>query len=219
MILWFDRKQNVLTKPLTDPKPILFEHEQDHHNAVDFDQRPKEEPAHPSGTVSSMREVDKPVKHEISHTSGFARHSILLMSDEELGSTPISVLMSQYGEADGGGSCAGDFGNELVNRWRKTKARTCGGTDADLASVKSSNPNKLATSLDCHLVQQTRHHGGGDQLCLYQNVMVNMALFNDETLTTKVVKEYVQTMHAKQPYIQFPKGFIQGMLFLCWIYY
>jgi hypothetical protein len=134
---------------------------------------------------------------------GFQNHTILTLSDAEFMATSIDVLMKTYGESDGGGSCSGDFGNELVNRWRDRKASVC----------NQNNPiqeNKLNTHIDCHLVQQTRHHGGGDQLCVLSNVMVNMGLFNDDKLTTSVIETYVKTVHAQQPYIKFPQDFIQG---------
>ncbi len=38
-----------------------------------------------------------------------------------------------------------------------------------------------------------------------------MALFDQADLTTAVVKKYAETRHFKQPYIPFPKGFVQGM--------
>ena len=67
-------------------------------------------------------------------------------------------MMSWYGEAAGGGTCAVDFGNSLVDRWRKERKPYC----------RSSGPSqaKGASEIDCYLVQQTRHHGSGDNLCV-----------------------------------------------------
>lgn len=140
--------------------------------------------------------IRKPV-----HLPGAGDHRILQLSDEELRSTPISTMMSWYGEANGGGSCAGDFGNQLVKRWRSTKSSYCKPTDT---------PSDLHSSIDCYLVHQTRHHGTGDNLCHMKNVAVDLQLFRDPSKTTPVIEEYVRTRHMKQPYVPFPRGFVQG---------
>jgi len=107
-------------------------------------------------------------------------------------------MMSHYGEADGGGSCASDFGNQLVSRWRGTKRRNCG-DDASLSKI------------DCFLVRQTRHHGNGDNLCLMRNVSVDLGVFTQRAVTRGVIQEYVKTSHMKQPYVAFGKGFVKGV--------
>ena len=70
----------------------------------------------------------------------------------------------RYGEADGGGSCADDFGNALVNRWRATKQTYCAPTAED--SQGQGQGEAVRSEIDCYLVHQTRHHGGGDNLCV-----------------------------------------------------
>lgn len=110
--------------------------------------------------------------------------------------------MGWYGQAEGGGSCAEDFGNNLVMKWRATKKTFC--------HPKPNTKAAMNTKVDCYLVHQTRHHGNGDNLCVYNNVAVNMQVFNDEQLTTSVIEKYVNTRHAKQPYLPFPRGFITG---------
>ena len=67
----------------------------------------------------------------------------------------------RYGEADGGGSCAGDFGNALVKRWRDTKKTYCAPTVPE-----SEGGGGVRSEIDCYLVHQTRHHGNGDNLCV-----------------------------------------------------
>ena len=52
-------------------------------------------------------------------------HPILYLSEADYKTTSVAEHMSKYGEALGGGTCAGDFGNTLVNRWRDTKQETC----------------------------------------------------------------------------------------------
>ena len=60
--------------------------------------------------------------------------------------------MSWYGQARGGGSCDGDFGMPLVERWRQGAKECCVPQGDD------------ATSITCHLAHQTRHAGDGDQV-------------------------------------------------------
>lgn len=130
-------------------------------------------------------------------------HYILGLSDFEFDSKKVSDLMIPYGEADGGGSCQQDFGNSLVNRWRERRTSYC-----------SHNPkvtnSKSASSIDCFLVSQTRHAGHGDNLCLLQNVKMDMHVFADQRVTNETVKDYVESNHWHQPYIHFEKGFLSG---------
>ena len=58
-----------------------------------------------------------------SHYNG--EHFILSLSDDELQTLTFDQLMAPYGESDGGPSCSGDFGNQLVNRWRDAKKEYC----------------------------------------------------------------------------------------------
>lgn len=135
------------------------------------------------------------------------KHPILFLSDEDFASTTVGEMMSWYGEADGGGTCAKDFGNELAERWRQTKKANCRNGDAP----SSITTDKIENSrMDCYLVQQTRHHGGGDNICHMQSVSVNVGQFADEAITTPVVETYVDTRHAIQPYIPFKRGFIKA---------
>jgi hypothetical protein len=70
--------------------------------------------------------------------------------------------------------------------------------------------DNVQTAVDCYLVRQTRHHGNGDNLCLMTNVAVNMGLFGDDRVTRPVVQHYVDTQHNDQPYVHWPKGFVQA---------
>lgn len=152
---------------------------------------------------------------------GGAKHPILRLSDADFRNTPVDVQFAWYGEAQGGGSCAGDFGTSLINRWRSVKQTYC--AKAHSAATDSANdaPNNrgggsdksnkdLGSSIDCYLVHQTRHHGNGDNLCHMRNVAVDLSLFADDSKTRSVIQKYVDTRHAVQPYIKFPKGFIEG---------
>lgn len=150
----------------------------------------------PVSTTASP-ESPRSRRHDLPGAQG-GKHFILELSDDEYDSIPLSTMMEHYGEADGGGSCEMDFGNKLVRRWRATRARNC----------EPSSP--AASVIDCFLVRQTRHHGNGDNLCLMSNVSVDLELFANRATTRRVVKEYVETTHMKQPYVPFPRGFVKG---------
>jgi hypothetical protein len=95
-------------------------------------------------------------------------HRILFLNDTMHENTPINVMMSWYGEANGGDSCSSDFGNELINRWRDVKKPYCS------ATAKTGSKINEQSSIDCFLVHQTRHYGEGDNLCLMKNVALNI---------------------------------------------
>ena len=137
------------------------------------------------------------------NTPTLQRHKILTLSDIDLSTISFDVMMSWYGEADGGGTCAGDFGNKLINRWRRTKETYCTSQNSTSAAASSSR-------IDCYLVRQTRHGGEGDNLCVMQNVSVNMGLFGDDNETAKIINNYVQTKHHQAAYLKPKLGFIQG---------
>jgi EGF domain-specific O-GlcNAc transferase len=133
---------------------------------------------------------------------GADEHPILRLSDEVLRNTPFDRLMAPYGEADGGGSCSKDFGNELVNRWRDQRKKNCNPTNQGIGALHSS--------IDCFLVSQTRHHGNGDNLCLLENVAVDLKSFGQDSFTYPIIEEYVRTQHMRQPYPKFSTGFIKA---------
>lgn len=139
----------------------------------------------------------------ISNGGGFEGHNILKMSDDDFYSTTIDVMMSSYGEANGDGTCSLDFGNSLVNNWRNKIETYC-------RKAANLQPTSLGSSVSCALVHQTRHHGEGDNLCVMEKVSVNLGVFGDETITSNVVKHYVDTRHNDQPYVPFPLGFVRA---------
>ena len=164
---------------------------------------------------------------------GAADHPILRLSDEQLRVLPLDEMMGWYGEADGGGSCAGDFGNQLIKRWRDTKESYCVQANYSMSSMtsvsavsaaaaaaaagslrggggKSPTTPVLGSSIDCYLVHQTRHHGSGDNLCHMRNVALDLKVFGDDAQVRPVVQKYVRTKHMAQPYVPFRPGFLQG---------
>lgn len=168
---------------MEDPLPVI---------SPKIDAAPKEAP---SEEIPSTDKQNLP---------GATEHPILRLDDETLKATSIDVLMADYGESDGGGSCFQDFGNNLITRWRDTKRDYCP------RKAESGNQNKLNSHIDCYLVHQTRHHGNGDNLCLMENVALDLSKFDDTDFTTPVMRNYVNTKHMKQPYPPFPKGFLVG---------
>jgi hypothetical protein len=93
---------------------------------------------------------------------GGAGHKILSLSDERFRNIPVNEQMSWYGQADGGGSCAGDFGNDLITRWRATKQAYCpanrvassgpdGGADTGDSCVRNDSANKFSGATACTL--------------------------------------------------------------------
>lgn len=96
-----------------------------------------------------------------------------------------------------GYNCPSDFGNALVDRWRNTRKTYC--------DTKSDS-----SSIDCFPVKQTRHYGGGDNLCILKDISMNVGLFGNDEVVTPVIETYVQTVHEVLPYIHYPKGFIRS---------
>jgi len=142
-------------------------------------------------------------------------HRILSLSEEDFLRTPVSEMMSWYGETNGVGSCNNDFGNSLVNRWRDTKQSYCTPTQGRSVESKSKSapvgPSSIGdtfSNIDCYLVRQTRHAGGGDNICVMKDVSVNMGYYGNDQAMGDVVQKYVGSRHRYQPYVPFPKGFI-----------
>lgn len=52
---------------------------------------------------------------------GALEHPILQLSDEKFRTTPVSEMFEWYGQADGGGTCAEDFGYKLIGSYNVTK--------------------------------------------------------------------------------------------------
>ena len=72
---------------------------------------------------------------------------------KEFRSSPVSQLLSHYGEAEGPQNCPGDFGNRLVEKWKATKREVCRGP------TTTRRDNTITSSaIDTYLVHQTRHH-------------------------------------------------------------
>lgn len=124
------------------------------------------------------------------------------MSLDEIRDTSIDMLMSSYGEAEGGPTCGADFGNQLIKRWRDTREVNC--------APSGNSDNKLNSKIDCFLMHQNHHHGNGDNLCLMENVAMDLGVYGHDQFTRSIIDHYVQTRHADQPYPKFPSGFITG---------
>lgn len=123
-----------------------------------------------------------------------ATHSILFLSDSAFRSTKVSDLMLPYGGAEGGGSCSGDFGNDLVTRWRNSRIDVCSGTSSGIA---------------CYPIKQTRHAGVCDNLCVMHGVALDISVFADDRSTAAAVRQYVATKHMAQPYLKPATGTVR----------
>ena len=150
---------------------------------------------HPDGAAGGLAAVGSPGLTG----PGVAEHPILALDEAAFRSTPMDALMAQYGTSGGGGTCDGDFGMGLIERWRGTGAPYCQGRSA------------TSTNLKCYLVHQTKHHGGGDQLCLGTNVRVDYgrAGFADDSVTGAVVRNYIATKQGQRVGtlgIEYPAG-------------
>lgn len=203
-------------------------------NTIKFDASSRSKPVHPQ-TLHSVRAKES-IHINSDHTQTFSssgntgdsnmvhfnenkystvkifseEHPILRLSEAEFIKTPVHEMMKWYGRgATGGGTCEIDFGNGLIDKWRNTKDSYC---KSKSQSVPTSHrrDNMGSSSIDCYLIKQTRHHGGGDNICTMHNVSVNMGHFGNSEATSYTVTEYVRTKHRVQPYMKFPKGFIEA---------
>lgn len=134
---------------------------------------------------------------------GASKHPILRMDIQTFRKTSVDVLMAPYGEAEGGPTCGDDFGNSLIRRWRETRKTNCAAS-----STGAGSQSPLNSKIDCFLMRQHHHHGNGDNLCLMENVAVNMGIYGDDSFTRPIIDHYVHTRHAAQPYPAFPRGFL-----------
>jgi hypothetical protein len=156
-------------------------------------------------------EVKESTKTQRKSFPGAQKHRILTLSDDDFEFTKVNEMMSWYLDEETSSSvssfnCPGDFGNALVNRWRNTKQIYC----KSPGSLSIPNSKPVDSSITCYPVKQTRHFGGGDNLCLLQDISMNVGIFGQERITTPVIRRYVDTVHERLPYISFPNGFIRS---------
>jgi hypothetical protein len=169
----------------------------------------------PQQIVKSSNLRRPPASSSSSSLPGAKEHKILTLSDEEFDHTRVSEMMSWYSDSQTisgqGFNCPSDFGNALVNRWRETKKTYCAPTvsyDSQVFGSSSSEP--IQSSIDCYPVKQTRHHGGGDNLCHLKDISMNVGLFGQDRVVDPVIQRYVDTIHEVLPYVHYPKGFVRS---------
>jgi hypothetical protein len=159
-------------------------------------------PADP--TSSSSHSL--PLHHSLS-LPGATKHKILTLTDNEFDDTKVSEMVLWYSDSETtsgqGFNCPGDFGNALISRWRGTRRSYC-------ASDGSPSASTVSSSIDCYPIKQTRHYGGGDNLCHLHGISMNVGLFGQEHITSPVIQRYVETIHEVLPYVHYPKGFIRS---------
>ena len=120
-------------------------------------------------------------------------------------SAPVSSMIEGYGPPTAGQAgtqertCDEDFGNALVARWRAAgrewcapvgapkRAQALGGSES---KSESGGGNEAGGSrITCYFVRQSEHGGDGDNLCVMENVAVNLGVFGDEAITGKVMRD------------------------------
>ena len=187
-----------------------------------------------------MAEVELSLKPEPAQASliewSLKEHSILSMRDSELEVANLYELVQLYERAldslenphnhnakrppDETKSCIEDFGSELISRWRLKKQSYCVPSQQVFYIIFLYHPDhdlqediqglKLNSGADCYLMSQSNHQGGGDNLCLFQNITVAIDIFRNDSLTRETIESYVNTKHRRQPYLTFPPNFIFG---------
>lgn len=126
--------------------------------------------------------------------AGVRDHSILGLDETTFRAMSVAELLKAYAPTMGGGTCEGDFGNGLVDRWRGARKTYCAPTTGG------------GSRIDCFLVKQSNHAGAGDNLCLGRNVQFNFRDFDGE-LPRTYVKKYVDSRHQQQhSKIKYSKG-------------
>mmetsp|Transcript_42238 Transcript_42238/g.99129 ORF Transcript_42238/g.99129 Transcript_42238/m.99129 type:complete len:693 (+) Transcript_42238:150-2228(+) len=144
-------------------------------------------------------------------------HPILALPQEKYSATSVSALVEgiyappMTGQSDGGAgkTCDGDFGIELMKRWRDLKAEFC--SPLGQPSPKVGAPNKVSGSkIDCYVIQQTGH-SGSDNMCSLENVVLDMAPYSNKDLTKKTMEDYKKTKHEDQAYMHFSQPVITGL--------
>jgi hypothetical protein len=169
-----------------------------------------------TGTSPEQTSVTSAVHRSPSSSlPGASKHKILTLSDEEFDATKVSEMLLWYADSEttsrDGFNCPGDFGNALVDRWRATRRSYCQSSPSSLPNSGTvSGSSGLSSSIDCYPIKQTRHFGGGDNLCVLHDISMNVGLFGQEEITDPVIQRYVSTIHEVLPYVHYPKGFIRS---------
>jgi len=104
-----------------------------------------------------------------------------------------------------GGQCDDDFGVGLADRWRASRKECC--------HPHTPASNLSSSTLQCHFISQSRHHGAGDQLMLGTNVRLQFRDLVDEggKLPKQYFKKYVQTKHNQEwSKLKWSKGTLAG---------
>ena len=156
-----------------------------------------------------------------------SRNPILYMDESTLRSTPLDKLMDMYGpkgahqftnggsgrrllrRPSGGSGCDYDFGVTLSDRWRDAAKECC----APIPAQSKTGPASNGTKLTCHFIQQTKHHGAGDQLLLGENVQLSFKdlVDRDGAIPKAYFTRYVQTKHNQgHSKIKWSKGSMSG---------
>eukprot|EP00288_Rhodomonas_lens_P019878 CAMPEP_0177692092 /NCGR_PEP_ID=MMETSP0484_2-20121128/1664_1 /TAXON_ID=354590 /ORGANISM="Rhodomonas lens, Strain RHODO" /LENGTH=378 /DNA_ID=CAMNT_0019202777 /DNA_START=206 /DNA_END=1339 /DNA_ORIENTATION=- len=151
-------------------------------------------------------------------------HPIIATAEKDFHALPISEWLKKSVYGDGGehetggngktgrGTCEGDFGTTLIQRWRDVPVDLCDPVAVQAKDLGGKvDVTKLAdqSKVTCRPLLQTQHTSS-DVLCTMQNVVVNYAPLSDEQQTSEVMKKYVDSKHEDQAYLHWKPGLIKG---------
>jgi protein O-GlcNAc transferase len=139
---------------------------------------------------------------------------LLAYTKDQFTTRKVSEMLDAYAPPASGKpasklSCDDDFGSGLVKRWRDTKQEWCSAVGQ--ASRDASGGGRAGGStLTCYFIKQTEHGGDGDNLCVLENMSIDLSAFSDESVTKKVMNDYKSSSHNDEAYIHFGKGTVQA---------
>eukprot|EP00802_Teleaulax_amphioxeia_P006779 Tamp_06784.p1 GENE.Tamp_06784~~Tamp_06784.p1 ORF type:complete len:683 (-),score=140.00 Tamp_06784:274-2322(-) len=168
-----------------------------------------------SGVVTQIPGREEPPDENVALQDYSQKHPLLVYSKDKFATTPVSKMTEEYKPpASGKGaekrSCDEDFGNALISRWRGTKDTWCTPNGEAKRNVEGEKGRAGGSSLTCYFVKQSEHGGDGDNLCVLENMAIDLAAFSDEPVTQKVMQDYKSSSHSDEAYIHFHKGTVQA---------
>jgi hypothetical protein len=139
------------------------------------------------------------------------QHPLLAYSKDKFSVTPVSKMAEEYkppaaGKAATKLSCDEDFGNSLITRWRSTNDTWCTPNGTPERNLEGGKGRAGGSSLACYFIKQSEHGGEGDNLCVLENMSVDLGAFSDKTATDAVMDKYKNSHHEDEAYIHFHKG-------------
>ena len=114
-------------------------------------------------------------------------------------------MLRRYRPTRGSATCERDFGNGLIDHWRKQRKTYC------KARSSPGDAERPPSSIDCFLVKQANHAGSGDNLCVGENVRISFRDLADGKTPQAYFKRYVDSRHQQQhSKIAYGRGTLAG---------